>query len=688
MFTQLVPSLLHCCHCRENEDGVGDQLPFETVSVWPTTAEPLTDGRTEFVGPFAPLTGSVAAEVADALPSALAAVTVTRRAWPTSALPTEYVCEVAPLMSPHERPSDAHRCHWYVNEVGLFDHVPLFAVSFSPDFAVPLIVGDDVLDGAAALATAAKMPVAAATSAATTASFHLFIGSAPSGFAFLEGVVAEMCGSRTPWQAIYGSFTLGKDPVSHYSASYSVVLRVRLDDRPGTFADLARAIADAGGLLGAIDLVRVESGSKVRDVSVLATDVAHAEAIVRAAGGIDGVEVENVSDRTFLMHLGGKIHMDANAPVKTRDDLSMAYTPGVARVCQAIADDPDAAWNLTIKRNTVAVVTDGSAVLGLGDIGAAAAMPVMEGKALLFKEFGGVDAWPVCLDTKDTDEIVRAVELLAPGFGGINLEDIAAPRCFEIEERLRASLDIPVFHDDQHGTAVVVLAALINALRVVGKEMSEIKVVLTGVGAAGVAVTRILMAAGVRNVVGCDRGGAVYGGRAGLDPVKARYAEETNPDDFRGSANEALAGADVYLGLSQPGAVSAEAVRTMAGDAIVFAMANPTPEVLPAEIAGAAAVIATGRSDYPNQINNVLAFPGIFRGALDVRASTITDGMEVAAGHAIAAVIAPEELSADYIIPSVFNRAVVPAVAGAVARAAETDGVARRALPVSAEVTS
>jgi malate dehydrogenase (oxaloacetate-decarboxylating) len=476
--------------------------------------------------------------------------------------------------------------------------------------------------------------------------------------------------------------------VSHYSASYSVVLRVRLDDRPGTFADLARAIADAGGLLGAIDLVRVESGSKVRDVSVMATDVAHAEAIVRAASGIDGVEVENVSDRTFLMHLGGKIHMDANAPVKTRDDLSMAYTPGVARVCQAIAEDHDAAWNLTIKRNTVAVVTDGSAVLGLGDIGPAAAMPVMEGKALLFKEFGGVDAWPICLDTKDTDEIVRAVELLAPGFGGINLEDIAAPRCFEIEERLRASLDIPVFHDDQHGTAVVVLAALINALRVVGKEMGEIKVVLTGVGAAGVAVTRILMAAGVRNVIGCDRHGAVYRGREGLDPVKARFAEETNPDDFRGSANEALAGADVYLGLSQPGAVSAEAVRTMAGAAIVFAMANPTPEVLPEEIAGAAAVIATGRSDYPNQINNVLAFPGIFRGALDVRASTITDGMEVAAGHAIAAAIAPDELSADYIIPSVFNRAVVPAVAGAVARAAEADGVASRALQVTAEATS
>ena len=466
--------------------------------------------------------------------------------------------------------------------------------------------------------------------------------------------------------------------MSHFSASYSVTLRVRLDDRPGTFADLARAIADAGGLLGAIDLVRVETGAKVRDVSVFATDVAHAEAIGRAARAVPGVEVENVSDRTFLMHLGGKIHMDSNAPVKTRDDLSMAYTPGVARVCQAIADNRDDAWNLTIKRNTVAVVSDGSAVLGLGDIGPEAAMPVMEGKALLFKEFGGVDAWPLCLSTQDPDAIVAAVEAIAPGFGGINLEDISAPRCFEIEERLRASLDIPVFHDDQHGTAVVVLAALVNALRVVEKEMSQIKVVVTGVGAAGVAVTRVLMAAGVQNVIGCDREGSLYRGHEGLAPVKARYAEETNPECFRGSADEALAGADVYIGLSAPGAVSADAIRTMADRAIVFAMANPTPEVLPEEIAGDVAVIATGRSDYPNQINNVLAFPGIFRGALDVRATRITDGMEVAAGRAIAGAIAPDELSADYIVPSVFNRSIVPAVARAVARAAEQDGVARR----------
>jgi len=465
--------------------------------------------------------------------------------------------------------------------------------------------------------------------------------------------------------------------VSHYSASFSLTLRVRLDDRPGSFADLARAIADAGGLLGAIDLVRVETGSKVRDVSVLATDAAHADAIVRACREVEGVEVERVSDRTFLLHLGGKIHMSSNAPVKTRDDLSMAYTPGVARVCEAIAADPESVWNLTIKRNTVAVVTDGSAVLGLGNIGPEAAMPVMEGKALLFKEFGGVDAWPICLSTQEPDAIVAAVEAIAPGFGGINLEDIAAPRCFEVEERLRASLDIPVFHDDQHGTAVVVLAAFLNALRVVDKRVEDVKVVLTGVGAAGVAVTKTLQAAGVRNVIGCDSSGAVYRGRAGLTGPKARYAEDTNPDEVRGSADEALAGADVFIGLSRPGAVSVEGIRRMAPDAIVFAMANPTPEIPPEAVAGLAAVIATGRSDYPNQINNVLAFPGIFRGALDVRAAAITDRMEVAAGHAIAATIDERELAPDYIVPSVFNRDVVPAVAAAVAAVAAEDGVAR-----------
>ena len=467
--------------------------------------------------------------------------------------------------------------------------------------------------------------------------------------------------------------------MSHVSASFSATIRVRISDAPGAFARLASAIGEAGGSLGAIDLVRVEKDTKVRDVTVDASDADHLERIVESVRATEGVEVERVSDRTFLMHLGGKIEMRSKVPVKTRDDLSMAYTPGVARICQAIAADPESAWNLTIKQNTVAVVSDGTAVLGLGDIGPEAAMPVMEGKALLFKEFGGVDAWPICLATKDTDEIVAAVRAIAPGFGGINLEDISAPRCFEIERRLRAELDIPVFHDDQHGTAIVVLAALINALQVVGKRIEDVKVVTTGVGAAGVAVTDILLNAGVRTVIGCDHTGAIYDGRKGLNPVKQAYAERTNPDRLQGSADELLEGADVYLGLSMPGAVSAAGIARMTDDAIVFAMANPTPEIAPEDLPpGKVAVVATGRSDYPNQINNVLAFPGVFRGALDVRASTITEGMKVAAGHAIASVIAPDELGPEYIVPSVFNRDVVVAVAAAVAETAERDGVARR----------
>jgi malate dehydrogenase (oxaloacetate-decarboxylating) len=466
--------------------------------------------------------------------------------------------------------------------------------------------------------------------------------------------------------------------VQRPSASFSGTLRVHLDDRPGAFADLARAIGDAGGSLGAIDLVRVEKGHKIRDVTVDASSADHMESIIAAVRAAPGVEVERVSDRTFLLHLGGKIEISSKAPLKTRDDLSMAYTPGVARVCLAIADDPATVWNLTIKNNTVAVVTDGTAVLGLGDIGPEAALPVMEGKAMLFKEFGGVDAWPVALATKEVDEIVAAVTAIAPGFGGVNLEDISAPRCFEIESRLRDTLDIPVFHDDQHGTAVVVLAAFLNALRIVGKHAEEVRVVLTGVGAAGIATTDILLALGVRDIVGCDREGALYTGRDGLGPWKARYAERTNPRRSAGSADEALAGADVFIGLSGPGAVTRDGVASMAEDAIVFAMANPTPEISPEEIDGLVAVIATGRSDYPNQINNVLAFPGIFRGALDVRASTINEEMKLAAAEAIAAVVKPDELGPEYVIPSVFNREVAPAVAAAVAAAAEQTGVARR----------
>jgi malate dehydrogenase (oxaloacetate-decarboxylating) len=356
----------------------------------------------------------------------------------------------------------------------------------------------------------------------------------------------------------------------------------------------------------------------------------------------------------------------------------MAYTPGVARVCRAIVEDPSKVWNLTIKQNTVAVVTDGTAVLGLGDIGAEAAMPVMEGKAMLFKEFGGVDAWPICLATKNVDEIVAAVTAIAPGFGGINLEDISAPRCFEIETRLKEALDIPVFHDDQHGTAVVVIAAFLNALRLVGKRPEDVRVVLTGVGAAGVATTDMLLAAGVRDIIGADRNGALHLGRDDLGSWKTAFAERTNPGGFAGSADEALAGADVFIGLSGPGAVTRDGIESMADGAIVFAMANPTPEVAPEEIEGLAAVVATGRSDYPNQINNVLAFPGVFRGALDVRASAINEEMKLAAAEAIAAVVKPDELSPEYVIPSVFNREVAPLVAAAVAAAAESSGAARR----------
>ncbi|HWE80315.1 MAG TPA: NAD-dependent malic enzyme [Gaiellaceae bacterium] len=462
------------------------------------------------------------------------------------------------------------------------------------------------------------------------------------------------------------------------SASFSATLRVHLDDRPGAFADVARAIADAGGNLGAIDLVRVEASKKVRDVTVDAASADHLDSIVAAVRALPGVEVEHFSDRTFLLHLGGKIEMVSKSPLKTRDDLSMAYTPGVARVCSAIAEDVNKVWNLTIKQNTVAVVSDGTAVLGLGDIGPEAAMPVMEGKAMLFKEFGAVDAWPICLSTTDPDEIVAAVTAIAPGFGGINLEDISAPRCFEIESRLQQALDIPVFHDDQHGTAIVTTAAFLNAIQVVGKEAADVRVVVVGVGAAGVATTDMLLGLGVRDIVGCDRQGALHPGRDGLGPWKGAYAARTNPRGFSGSAEEALHGADVFVGLSGPGAVSRDAIASMADGAIVFAMSNPTPEVMPEEIEGLATVIATGRSDYPNQINNVLAFPGVFRGALDVRASAINEEMKLAAAHAIAAIVRRDELGPEYIVPSVFNRDVAPAVASAVAQAAERTGAARK----------
>ncbi|HEX6446391.1 MAG TPA: NAD-dependent malic enzyme [Streptosporangiales bacterium] len=454
------------------------------------------------------------------------------------------------------------------------------------------------------------------------------------------------------------------------SASYSFTMRLHLPQHGDAFARVADAIAASGALLGAIDLVRVERDTVVRDVTVACGNSEHAEAVVRTVRDLDGVQVDSVSDRTFLMHKGGKIEVNAKLPLKTRDDLSMAYTPGVGRVSMAIYDDPRKGWALTIRGNTVAVVSDGTAVLGLGDIGPVAAMPVMEGKALLFKEFAGVDAFPLCIDTKDVDEIVAFVKAAAPTFGGINLEDISAPRCFEIERRLRAELDIPVFHDDQHGTAIVVLAALLNALRIVGKRAEDVKVVVVGAGAAGVACTDILLAQGVGDVVVCNRHGALCADDDALNPSQAALAARTNRELRRGMANDVLAGADVLLGLSGPGAVSADAVRTMASDAIVFAMANPVPEVQPEEVRGDVAIMATGRSDYPNQINNVLAFPGIFRGAMAARAKAITPAMKLAAADALAGLV-DKDLSPTYIIPSAFDDRVVPAVARAVAAAAD-----------------
>ncbi|MDQ2938353.1 MAG: NAD-dependent malic enzyme [Acidobacteriota bacterium] len=472
------------------------------------------------------------------------------------------------------------------------------------------------------------------------------------------------------------------------SASYSLTLRVKLSTRAGTLGEVATAIGRAGGDIGAIDIVSAGSDYIVRDVTVSATSSEHGEKIVAAVRDIDGIEVINVSDRTFLMHLGGKIEVVSKMPLKTRADLSMAYTPGVARVCLAIHKDPEKAFTLTIKKNTVAIVSDGTAVLGLGDIGPAAAMPVMEGKAMLFKEFAGVNAFPICLNTKDPDEIVRIVKGISTAFGGINLEDISAPRCFEIEDRLKEELDIPVFHDDQHGTAVVVLAALINALKLVGKQMSDIKVVVNGVGAAGVACSKIIMAAGVRNIIGCDQQGALYRGRREhMNWVKDWYARNSNTQEEKGTVHDVIKGADVFLGLSVPGVINENDLKQMAEKPIVFAMANPTPEIMPEDADPYVAVMATGRSDYPNQINNVLCFPGIFRGALACRASRINEEMKLAAAKAIAGIITDTELHPEYIVPSVFDKRVAEAVARDVEAAAHASGVARRRELLGGELT-
>ncbi len=463
------------------------------------------------------------------------------------------------------------------------------------------------------------------------------------------------------------------------SVSYGFTMRLAYPNRIGAFARIVGAIGKHGGDLGAVDIVTPDAKVMTRDITVRARDVAHQEEVVGAVRRLHGIKVVNVSDRVFLLHLGGKISIQNKVPLTTRDTLSMAYTPGVARVCEAIAADPRKAWQLTIKGNSVAVVSDGTAVLGLGDIGPEAAMPVMEGKAMLFKEFAGIDAYPICLRTKEPDEIVAAVQHMSVGFGGINLEDISAPRCFEIERRLQELLNIPVFHDDQHGTAVVVLAALLNALRLTKQKLERLRIVVCGAGAAGTAVTQILLRGGARDLVVCDRQGILGEHRLpGLNPSKAWLAQHTNPRKLRGPLDAALRDANVFIGVSGPGRLHAKDLKRMASKPIVFALANPTPEIMPEEAARVAHIVATGRSDYPNQINNVLAFPGIFRGALNVRARQITEQMKQAAAHAIAGCIGPRELSPEYIVPSVFNREVVQRVARAVERAAVKAGVARR----------
>src|SRR5690348_2064224 len=457
------------------------------------------------------------------------------------------------------------------------------------------------------------------------------------------------------------------------SASYSITARLQADPDPAVVGRIATAIGNAGGVVTAIDVADSRNNRITVDVTCSAVNGEHADEIVAALNGVGGVSVHKVSDRTFLLHLGGKIETHSKVPLRTRDDLSMAYTPGVARVCLALAGNPDDVRRLTVKGNSVAVVTDGTAVLGLGNLGPGAALPVMEGKAALFKRFADIDAWPICLDTTDVDEIVAVVKAIAPGFGGINLEDIAAPRCFEIERRLRERLDIPVFHDDQHGTAIVVLAALTNALRCVEKQLPEVRIVVAGAGAAGTAIVTLLLAAGAGEVIVWDREGCLSRDDATLSPAKAELARCTNPRQVTGGLPEALTGADVFIGVSGPGVLQAEWIDLMAEHSVVFALANPDPEIDPAEAGRRAAVVASGRSDYPNQINNVLAFPGVFRGLLDARAHNVTTEMLLRAADAIAHVVTDDELNPAFIIPSVFHGDVAKAVAAAITGATSAE---------------
>ena len=466
-------------------------------------------------------------------------------------------------------------------------------------------------------------------------------------------------------------------PYQKPSAGFSVTLKIKIRNSPGCFLQVVQEVASRGASMSDLSLIYGDSNFLIRDVTVNCLSDRQAEEIVAAVKTFDGIELLDWKDDTFDLHLGGKLSVNSRVALKTTDQLSRAYTPGVARVCLAIAEKREHVYDYTIKQNTVAVVTDGSAVLGLGDIGPEAALPVMEGKAVLFKEFAGVDAFPICLATQDTEEIIQTVKAIAPSFGGINLEDIAAPRCFEIEDRLRAELNIPVFHDDQHGTAVVVLAGLMNALKIIGKKLSEIRVVVNGFGAGGVACTRMLLAAGVKDIVPCDRAGAVYRVRKErMNPVKEEVIKLTNPENLKGSVGDVLKGADVFIGVSKPGAITRDDVSRMAKDPIVFALANPIPEIMPGEIEDIARVIATGRSDYPNQVNNVLCFPGIFRGALHAKATDITEGMKIAAAEAIADSVTAEELHERYIIPSVFRGEIGEIVAKRVKERAIEDGVA------------
>ncbi|OZB94461.1 NAD-dependent malic enzyme [Paenibacillus sp. XY044] len=462
------------------------------------------------------------------------------------------------------------------------------------------------------------------------------------------------------------------------SGSTNIVVRVEMDKASAAFGRIAMAIGDSGGDIVAIDVSGTGKVTTIRDLTVNITDTGTKDLIVQVLDKLPGVKVLQVSDQTFLMHLGGKIEVTPKMAIKSRDDLSRVYTPGVASVCMAIHEDPSSAHTLTIKRNTIAVVSDGSAVLGLGNIGPLAAMPVMEGKAMLFKQLAGVDAFPICLDSQDTEEIIATIKRIAPAFGGINLEDISSPRCFEIERRLIQELDIPIFHDDQHGTAVVLLAGLYNAVKLVGKRLEDCKIVLCGIGAAGIACTKILQAAGVTRIVGVDRDGAIVRGNEYTHDAWRWYAEHTNPDKESGTLSDVITGADIFIGVSGPGILKRNDIAKMASDPIVFAMANPTPEIAPEEAEGIVRVMATGRSDYPNQINNVLCFPGLFRGVLDCRASRVTEEMKIAAAMAIASVVGEDELNEQYIIPSVFNPHVADKVKEAVIQAAYASGVARR----------